>query len=378
MKSLMLVLSICSAAALAEIKPEQIGVIEVLPDTYPPHWIIAQDGTFFHMNDGKFMVLDADSDDPGSRFKGMFNGSFIAQFYQAITRPEMYVVETFHSRGHRGDRTDVLTIYDKRSLAPIGDVVIPAKRSSNMPTDFNLQLVDNETIALIYNFTPATSVSVVDVVARKFLGEIPIPGCALVYPMGGRAFASLCADGSMLSVQLDDGGQQASSTRTEPFFDVDNDPMMEKAAMHDGIAYFPTFLGNLYPIDLNGATPIVGKPWSLVGNEEGGWRPGGIRVADTDSNGRLYVLMHPDGGDGTHKNPGVEAWVFDTDDKQRIDRIELRLPALTIALTRDTKPLLVATNIEMAIDVYDAASGEHLRTIGDFGQETPFLLHGAR
>ena len=377
MKRLILVLIICSATALAEIKPEQIGVIEVLPDTYPPHWIIAQDGAFFHMSDGKFIVLDADADDPADQYKGMFNGSFIAQFYQAKTRPEMYVVETFHSRGHRGDRTDVLTIYDKRSLAPIGDVVIPAKRSSNMPTDFNLQLVDNETIALIYNFTPATSVSVVDVVAREFLGEIPIPGCALVYPMSGRAFASLCADGSMLSVQLDDGGQQASSKRTEPFFDVDSDPLMEKAAIHNGIAHFPTFLGNLYPVDLNGTTPIVGKPWSLVGDEEGGWRPGGIRVADTDSNGRLYVLMHPDGGDGTHKHPGVEVWVFDTDTKQRVDRIELQLPALTIALTRDTKPLLVATNVEMEIDVYDAASGEHLRTIGNFGQETPFLLHGA-
>lgn len=378
MKSLILVLSLCSAAALAEITPEKLGVIEVLPDTYPPHWIIAQDGAFFHMNDGKFIVLDADSDDPGSRFKGMFNGSFIAQFYQSKTRPEMYVVETFHSRGHRGDRTDVLTIYDKTSLAPIGDVVIPPKRSSNMPTDFNLQLVDNETIALVYNFTPATSVSVVDVVAREFLGEIAIPGCALVYPMGGRAFASLCADGSMLSVQLDEEGQQVSSNRSEPFFDVDGDPLMEKAAMHDGIARFPTFLGNLYPIDLSGTMPVVGKAWSLVGDEEGGWRPGGIRVADTDSSGRLYVLMHPDGGDGTHKNPGVEAWVFDTESKQRIDRIELRLPALTIALTRDAKPLLVATNVEMAIDVYDAASGEHLRTIADFGQETPFLLHGAR
>lgn len=377
MKRLILVLIICSATALAEIKPEQIGVIEVLPDIYPPHWIIAQDGAFFHMSDGKFIVLDADADDPADQYKGMFNGSFIAQFYQAKTRPEMYVIETFHSRGHRGDRTDVLTIYDKRSLAPIGDVVIPAKRSSNMPTDFNLQLVDNETIALIYNFTPATSVSVVDVVAREFLGEIPIPGCALVYPMSGRAFASLCADGSMLSVQLDDGGQQASSKRTEPFFDVDSDPLMEKAAMHNGIAHFPTFLGNLYPVDLNGTTPIVGKPWSLVGDEEGGWRPGGIRVADTDSNGRLYVLMHPDGGDGTHKDPGIEVWVFDTDNKQRVDRIELQLPALTIALTRDTKPLLVATNVEMEIDVYDAASGEHLRTIGNFGQETPFLLHGA-
>ena len=377
MKKLLVVLALFSALAFAEIKPEQIGVIEVLPDTYPPHWIIAQDGAFFHMNDGKFIVLDADSDDPGSRLKGTFNGSFIAQFYQAQTRPEMYVVETFHSRGQRGERTDVLTVYDKRSLAPIGEVVIPPKRSSNMPTDFNLQLVDKETIALVYNFTPATSVSVIDVVAREFLGEIPIPGCSLVYPMGGRAFASLCSNGSMLSVQLDDGGQQASSNRSEPFFEVDSDPLMEKAAMHDGIAYFPSFLGNLYPIDLNGSAPIVGKPWSLVGAEEGGWRPGGIRVATADSTGRLYVLMHPDGGDGTHKNPGVEVWVFDTDKKQRIDRIELQLPALSIALTRDTKPLLVATNVEMAIDVYDAASGDHLRTIGYFGQETPFLLHGA-
>jgi methylamine dehydrogenase heavy chain len=88
--------------------------------------------------------------------------------------------------------------------------------------------------------------------------------------------------------------------------------------------------------------------------------------------------MHQNGGEGTHKNPGDEVWVFDTEKKQRIDRIALQLPALSIALTRDTSPLLVATNIEMAIDVYDVASGEHLRTIGDFGQETPFLLHGAR
>lgn len=377
MKKLVVVLALFSAAAFAEIKPEQIGVIEALPDTYPSHWIIAQDGAFFHMNDGKFIVLDVDSDDPASQFKGMFNGSFIAQFYQAKTRPEMYVAETFHSRGQRGDRTDVLTIYDKRSLAPIGEVVIPPKRSSNMPTDFNLQLVDKETIALVYNFTPATSVSVVDVVEREFLGEIPIPGCSLVYPMGGRAFASICSDGSILSVQLDDGGQQSSSNRSEPFFNVDSDPLMEKAAMHDGTAYFPTFLGNLYPIDLKGTAPKIGKPWSLVGDEEGGWRPGGIRVATADSNGRLYVLMHPDGGDGTHKDPGVEVWVFNTDKKQRIDRIELQLPALSIALTRDAKPLLVATNIEMAIDVYDAERGDHLRTIGYFGQETPFLLHGA-
>jgi methylamine dehydrogenase heavy chain len=378
MNRLILLLCLGSASALAEIKPESMGVIEVLPDPYPPHWIIVQDGAFFHMSDGKFIVLDAGSDDIASRYKGMFNGSFTAQFHQAKTRPELYIVETFHSRGNRGVRTDVLTIYDKSNLAPIGEVVIPPKRASEMPTEYNLQLVDDETIALVYNFTPATSVTVVDVVAREMLGEIPIPGCALVYPMAGRAFASLCADGSMLSVQLGDDGQQVSLERTDPFFDAESDPLMEKPAMHGGIAYFPTFSGNLYPVDLNGKAPAVGKPWPLTGDADEGWRPGGILVANTDSGGRLYVLMHRNGGEGTHKNPGDEVWVFDTEKKQRIDRIALQLPALSIALTRDTSPLLVATNIEMAIDVYDVASGEHLRTIGDFGQETPFLLHGAR
>ena len=378
MKKLVVVLAFLSATALAEIAPEQTGIIETLPEIYPPHWIIAQDGAFFHMSDGKLIVLDADSDDPAGRYKGMFNASLIAQFYQAKTKPEMYVIETFHSRGNRGERTDVLTLYNKSTLAPIGEVVIPSKRSSNMPTEYNLQLVDDEKIALVFNFTPAQSVSVVDVVARKFLSEIPLPGCAFVYPMAGRAFASLCGDGSILSVELDEDGQQASSSRTEPFFDPNSDPVMEKAAMHDGIAYFPSFHGQVHPVDLSGKTPAVKEPWSLIGDEEGGWRPGGLQMTGTDASGSLYVLMHPEGAEGTHKDPGIEVWVFDTVTKRRTSRIALELPAISFALTRDEKPLLVATNINLEIDVYNAKDGTHLRTLGNFGQETPFLLHGAR
>ncbi len=378
MKKLLLVLFLYSLTAFGEIQPEQIGVIKTLPETYPAHWIIAQDASFFHMNDGKMIVLDADSDDPSARYKGMFNASFIGQFYQAKTRPEMYVAETFHARGTRGERTDVLTIYDKRTLAPIGEVVIPPKRASQMPLDYNLQLVDNEKLALIYNFTPATSVSVVDLVAREFLTEIPIPGCSLVYPLGGRAFASLCADGSILSVVLDENGQQVSASRSEKFFDANDDPLIEKAAMIDGVGYFPTFKGNVVPIDLSGSTAVPGEPWPLVGDKEVGWLPGGLQVTASDAKGHLYVLMHKDSYDGSHKDPGVEVWVFDTDARRRIDRIELQLPAISIAVTRDDDPLLVATNINMEIDVYDAGDGNHLRTIGDFGQETPLLLHGAK
>lgn len=378
MKKLMLVALICASAVFAEIQPEPTGIIETLPETWPAHWIIAHDAAFFHMSDGKLIVLDADSDDVTGRFKGFMNASFIGVFIQARTRPEIYLAETFRSRGSRGERTDVLTIYDKRTLGPVGEVVLPPKRSSNMPTDYNLQLVDDEKLALIYNFTPAQSVSVVDVVAREFLAEIPIPGCALTYPMGGRAFSSVCGDGSLLTVVLGDDGQQASSSRTEPFFDVDDDPMMEKAAMHGGIAYFPTFHGNIYPVDLNGTVPVVGEPWSMIGGEEGGWRPGGLQLAATDSSGQLYFLMHPEGREGSHKDPGVEVWVFDGVAESRVSRIELSLPAISIAVTRDESPLLIATNINMEIDVYDATSGNHLRTLGDFGQETPLILRAAQ
>jgi len=361
---------------MAEIAPEKLNVIETLPDRYPADWIIAQDLSFFHMSNGKFIVLDAGSDDPVARFKGFFNGSFIAQFHQPENESLMYIVETFHARGNRGERTDVLTVYDKANLAPVGEVVIPPKRSSQMPTNYNLQTVDDGKLALVYNFTPAQSVTVIDLEKLEVLGEIPIPGCALVYPMAGRAFGSLCGDGTMMSVQIDANGGLASSARTDRFFDADTDPVMEKAAFHDGIAYFPTFAGNVVPVNMNGSEPEVLDAWSMVDGVDGGWRPGGISLSATDSEGNLWITMHPDGGDGTHKSPGSEVWVLDTKKKSLTRRIEMQMPVFSFALTRDDS-LLVGASVEFNIDVYDASSGKLLRTLADFGQETPLMLHGA-
>ncbi len=53
----------------------------------------------------------------------------------------------------------MLTIWDKQTLSPVDEVVMPPKRLSGMPNNYNVQLVDDEKIALIYNFTPATSVT---------------------------------------------------------------------------------------------------------------------------------------------------------------------------------------------------------------------------
>ena len=377
MKKLPLIFALLAASAFGQIQPEPTGVIHTLPENYPPHWVLLQDGAFFHMLNGKVIVVDADSDDPEQRVKGMVDSSFIGLFYQAKSRPEMYIAETFYSRGTRGERTDVVSIIDKTTLTHTGEVVIPPKRISGMPTNYHLQAIDDEQILLVYNFTPATSVSVVDIVNREFLTEIPIPGCSLVYPMAGRAFASLCTDGTMLSVHLDENGNQASTSRTDVFFDANNDPLMEKAALLNGVAYFPSFLGRVVPVDLSGDEPVVGDEWSLVGNEAGGWRPGGIQVTGTDSAGRLYVMMHPEGYEGSHKDPGTEIWIFDVEARTRVDRIALELPAITFGLTNDDDPLLLTTNINLEVDVYDVGSGEYRRTLAGTGAQTPFLIHGS-
>lgn len=368
---------VVSSDATEELAAETMGIIEQLPEQYPPHWILVQDGSFFNMLDGKLMVVDAASDNVTDRYKGMINSAFLANTAQARTRPELYVVETFMERGTRGKRSDVFSIYSKQDLALIGEIDVPAKRSSNMPTIFNLALVDNEKLALVYNFTPAASVTVVDLDAREFVGEIPIPGCALAYPMAGRGFSSICADGSLYSVAIGADPGDIETARTAAFFDYENDPLMEKAAPVGSTTYFPSFLGNMYPVDMSGRVAVPGEPWSLLGDDDEGWRPGGLQLSAVDSSGRIYLLMHPDGYDGSHKDPGVEVWVYDPATEQRVDRIALDTPLISINVTRDDQPLLVGTNINLAIDVYDVGSGDYQRTLNDIGSQTPFMLYGA-
>ena len=100
-------------------------------------------------------------------------------------------------------------------------------------------------------------------------------------------------------------------------------------------------------------------------------------MTGTDAAGRFYVLMHPDGYEGSHKDPGVEVWVFDVDTGTRVDRIALELPAITFGLTTDDDPLLLTTNINLEVDVYDVGSGDYLRTLSGTGAQTPFLIHGS-
>jgi len=377
---LILVFVLVPVTVSAELKPDRMGDVKTLPEQYPSQWILVHDVAFNHMFDGKTIVMDATADTIADQFKGMFNSSLVGQLAQGTVRPEIYVAETFYSRGTRGTRTDVLTIYDKSTLSPIDEVDLGNNsRALTLPLKYAVQLIDDEKLLLVYNFSPAMSVSVVDIRQRELLNVVALPGCAPIYPTGQRGFSALCGEGAIFTVQLDADGQVKSTVRSEAFFDVDADPLFAKPAIANGIGYFPSYAGDIVPIDLRDDKPIVGERWSMTDDETAGWRPGGVAIADADANGIIYMLMHPGGGDGSHSNPGLEVWAFDPVSKERLARHELKLPAISMALTRDTEnPLLVVTNVEMQIDVYAAKSGEFLRTLADFGGETPLLLLGAK
>lgn len=377
--------SLCLAAALAvtgsraELPAETIPNVATLSQAdYTDSLVFAHDANFDALIAGRVVLVDVAL--KTHNYKGALDAAQFASFTESAQRNELYVAETFYSRGTRGQRTDVVTIYDDDTLKPIGEIVLPGgKRGQVVSNRYTLQLVDQDHYLFVFNFTPAASVTMIDIEERKILSETPIPGCSLVYPTGKRGFSSLCSNGSMYSAQFDEDGKVTAQEKIPPFFSVDDDPLFDKPVYVGSTAYFPSFKGQMQPIDLSGATPVPGERWSLLSDAERGdnWRPGGWQIATVDDQGLVYVLMHKDGYEGSHKSGGSEVWVFNPAQKKRVKRFELKEWGVSIEVTRGKNPYLVVTNGDMQLDVYTAKNGSWVKMIGGTGA-MPLNLHATR
>ena len=342
----------------------------------PPgkHWVWVNDFVFPHMSDGMAYLVDGDS----GRYLGTLSTGFgFARLVLPHDGKLIYSPETYFSRGTRGTRTDVVTIYDAATLKPQGEIQIPPKRASNIPNIGNSELTDDDRFLLIYNFNPAQSISVVDMASRSFVGEIETPGCALAYPTGPRSFFSVCADGGLLSVRLDDSGKVAKQSRTEPLFDVAHDPVTEKPVRGGDTWYFVSFAGKVHTVRTGPNGPEAGDTWWLSTKDERakGWRPGGVQqLAFHARQKRLYAIMHQ-GPLETHKDPGKSIWVADVVTHKVVSRIATRRLSSAIQLSEDDRPLLFSAFIEAnVLDIYDPASGKLLRSVPEIGTSPTLLL----
>jgi len=112
-------------------------------------------------------------------------------------------------------------------------------------------LTDDDRFLLIYNFNPAQR-SRCRYQTSQVRSRNRNPGCALVYPTGPRSFFSVCGDGSLSLVALDDAGG-AHQTRTQPLFNVAGEPGNGKAVRIGDIWYFVSFAGRIYPLEAGSA-----------------------------------------------------------------------------------------------------------------------------
>jgi len=376
---LWLVLLAVSVPAPAELPAEPVGVSEKLPATWPDTWIEAHDTNFYALSDGKVVIFDVAAEN--RNHKGSIPAGQFASFIASTTRPELYVAETYYSQRVRGTRNDVITIYDKTTLAPVAEIPLPGgKRGQYVTFKNTLQLLNDEQWLAVYNFSPAATVSLIDIATRKLIGEVSVAGCAMIYPTGKRNFMSLCSEGVMLVSTLDENGGVAKQWRTPAFFNADDDPLFAMPAMFGRTAYFPTYHGDVQPVDLSADEPKVLKRWPLVVDDErkANWRPGGWQIATAHGSGRLFVLMHPDGYDGSHKNGGPEVWVFDVATGKRIARHVLKHWGISIEVTSGEHPYLVVTNGDFQLDIYSADDGKWLRMFGDHAVTMPMVLHAVQ
>jgi methylamine dehydrogenase heavy chain len=337
--------------------PDPTLRVEKLPAKYPAGW------AFLNYAGDRIELRNVGSD--SREVKAQLQARDSTTLLVSDKRPEIYTADTVWSRGVRGTRTDFITIYDSQTLDPTGEIVLPGtKRALITAMEGMFAFTDDQRLALVFNFTPAASVTVVDLVKRQPLGEIEIPGCMLIYPSGQRGFSTLCSSGSLLSIRLDAAGAVAARSETKRFNQLDTDPLFTASTVLDGVRYFPSLHGRIQPIDMKGDDVQVLQDWALVSAEEkaANWRPSGWQLIGSDGKKLLYVLMQADAQEGTHKDPAAEVWVFNAATKTRVRRMRLVRPGSSVALTHGADQLMLV-QAGTRLDVYDPQGGALVRSL---------------
>ena len=338
--------------------------VEKLPAKYPTGW------AFLNYAGDRIELRNVGSD--SREVKAQLQARDSTTLLVSDKRPEIYTADTVWSRGVRGTRTDFITIYDAQTLDVAGEIVLPGtKRALITAMEGLFAFTDDQRLALVFNFTPAASVTVVDLVKRQPLGEIEIPGCSLIYPSGQRGFSTLCSSGTLLSIRLDANGAVAGRSESKPFNPLDSDPLFTASAALDGVRYFPSLHGRLQPIDMKGDDVKVLPDWPLVSaaDKAANWRPSGWQLIASDGKKLIYVLMQANAQEGTHKDAAHEVWVFNADTKTRVRRLRLVRPGSSVALTHGADQLMLV-QAGTRLDVYDPQGGALVRSLDLPGMHT--------
>jgi len=340
--------TLASGASLAGASSERVYVADV---------------AISHIVDGRLRVFDARA----GKLLGMINTGFAGNFALSPKADEIYIATTYMSRGGRGDRADVLEVWDAQTLGFKHEVLLPPKRAQTLNYRGLVNPTSNGRFVLVQNATPATSITVVDLAERKVATEIATPGCWGAWPAVGHGtrFSMLCGDGKLATVTLDDKGQVADRQLSDKLFDADQDAWFH-AAEHVGDRwFFLSFKGTLTELDLSGPVAQVKASRGIVGTgpRDAGWRPGGYQTFAVHPSGRWAVVaMHDKAREGSHKSPAKQLWTIDLESGKRVAAAPGQGSA-SLTFSKSGRRLQALDGVTGSLRVWDWQDGGKLKPV---------------
>lgn len=354
-------LMLVSVASWAQLPADQATVTTL--DKPDAHRAYINDSGFVGAMNSRIRIIDGDQ----QKLLGTIPTGYLAPVTLSNDRQTVFTADTYFSRGIRGERTDLVTAWNSQTLEPRWEVEIPTKRANKMPNRYGIGVSDDDRFVYVYNFTPATSVTVVNTQSHEVANEIDTAGCFYNFPVGDRAFAAICGDGTLQRIALDDQGQEQDRFR-ESFFNPNETQMVARPVRNGDMYYFVSFDGVVHPIDVSGDQIQPGEPWALFDDQNndlnwgvGGWDFMGI----SPKLNRFYVLVHPGHEDRNWQDPSDTVWVYDLDTKEKVNEIKLPSKVWSMQVTNDDQPLLVGAGFDGDVHVYDIDNNEMLGTLED-------------
>ncbi len=360
-------------AAQAELAVETVTTLEKLPTAHP-YRLYYTDVALPHLSDGKMVIIDGRT----LKIEGMVSTGSFAQTTVSPDRSEIYVATTYYTKLNRGDRFEEILVYDANTLALKAEIPYPARHSQSLPYLATLRTSGDGRFILVQNVTPATSIGIVDRQREKMVAEIQTPGCFGIYPaQNALRVSTLCGDGTMLTISLDEQGQPAGKQKSSQFFDPDGDALFVAPAQDGDLYHFASFKGDIVSVNVGGEVARPVDRWSMVSaaDKKKGWRPSGFQpIALHAASGTLYAGLHSKGYEGSHKDPMQEIWVFDVASKKRVARNKTPA-AFGLAVSKGNDPRLFAYNTEHS-SIIVFGGGRKLKKVAEkagFG-DTPSQL----
>lgn len=330
------VLAPCVAAAQAPVPAEELTVEKAIK---PGPNVFVTTGAW--AGAGAIYVFSADD----LTYKGDYSTGMQPQFALSPDAATGVVASAFPKRIMYGPVEAIVQKFDVATLKTQQEATILPKFAQVAPQQGQIQVSADGARAFIQNATPATSVTVVDLKSGKLTAEVPIPGCWQInLSPDGRRFSSLCGDGTLLTVRIGADGKVAGQAHSKPIFDVEKDPLFAQSERVNGDLVFVSYSGVFHRVSDKGDAAELVDTYAFAKDIPGGWAPSGYAVMGYSAPyGIMFVLMHPDAKDGSHKDLSHEIWAVDLNNKTVLYRSAAK--GLTqVAVSQGKTPLVFGVN----------------------------------